>query len=120
MVLNPGSSSPGPAVPQSPSALIPTTTLIAAPVYRANRRFAANLRSKNCSAALQRLRPISNWGLEQSLADEFALPDAGGASKQTAAGVGGELVECVQFRHGAVNLDEARPRIALVGDEQEP
>src|SRR5208337_2281540 len=62
----------------------------------------------------------SSWEIEQSLADELTLPDAGGAGKQAAAGVGGELVESVQFRHAAVDLDEACARIALVGDEHEP
>src|SRR5215472_741228 len=59
-------------------------------------------------------------GLDQALANELARCNSAGAGKEAATGVGHELVEHVELRHLAENLDKAGARIALVAHEQKP
>jgi hypothetical protein len=58
--------------------------------------------------------------LKQALPDEFALCDPARTGKETAAGVGHELVEHVELRHLVENLDKTGPRITLIAHEKRP
>src|SRR5208282_2202331 len=61
----------------------------------------------------------SSCGLEQALSDELAFRRPARASEQPAADMGHELIHHVELRHPVVDLDEASPRVALVGHEEQ-
>ncbi len=68
-----------------------------------------------------RPRPLHTvLGFKQPLAHEPAGPRPGRTGEEAAADVGDELVQHVELGHVLENLHEARARVALVADEEQP